>query len=42
MRPKLLILYHELPFSNTRDDILREVRKLYSGTVVAAEDLGVY
>lgn len=40
--PKLLVLYHQLFWGATDDDLLREVRAGYSGTVVSARDLGVY
>jgi len=41
-RPKLLVLYHQLYWGATDDDLLREVRKGYSGAVVSARDLGIY
>lgn len=41
-RPKLLVLYHQLYWSATDDDLLREIRKGYSGAVVSARDLGIY
>jgi len=41
-RPKLLVLYHQLYWGATDDDLLREVRKGYAGAVVSAKDLGVY
>ncbi len=41
-RPKLLVLYHQLYWGSTDDDIVREVASAYSGTVVSARDLGIY
>ena len=41
-RPKLLVLYHQLYWGATDDDLLREVRARYDGAVVSARDLGVY
>jgi ribonuclease BN (tRNA processing enzyme) len=41
-RPKLLVLYHQLYWGSTDDDLLREVRAGYSGAVVSAKDLDVY
>ena len=41
-KPKLLVLYHQLYWGATDDDLLREIRKGYSGAVVSAKDLGIY
>jgi ribonuclease BN (tRNA processing enzyme) len=41
-RPKLLVLYHQLFWGVTDEDLVREVRKGYSGAVVSARDLDVY
>jgi ribonuclease BN (tRNA processing enzyme) len=41
-RPKLLVLYHQLYWGATDDDLIREVRSVYSGAVVSARDLGIY
>ena len=41
-RPKLLVLYHQLFWGASDDDLLREVRKGYAGAVVSARDLGIY
>lgn len=41
-RPKLLVLYHQLFWGATDDDLLREVRAGYAGSIVSARDLGVY
>jgi len=42
VNPKLLILYHELPFGQPTGEILSEVQHDYRGTVIEAEDLGIY
>ena len=41
-RPKLLVLYHQLYWGASDDDLLREIRAAYSGAVVSARDLGIY
>ena len=41
-RPKLLVLYHQLYWGATDEDLLREVRTVYTGAVVSAKDLGIY
>ena len=42
-RPGLLILYHQLYWGATDDDLLREIREAgYEGPVVSAADLDVY
>jgi ribonuclease BN (tRNA processing enzyme) len=41
-RPKLLVLYHQLYWGASDEDLLREVRSRYAGQVVSARDLGVY
>ncbi len=41
-RPKLLVLYHQLYWGATDEDLLREIRKGYAGAVVSAKDLGIY
>lgn len=38
-RPKLLVLYHQLFFNATEDQLLAEVRARFSGRVVSAHDL---
>ena len=40
--PGLLVLYHQLFMGVTEDDLLREVRRGYSGAVVSGRDLDVY
>lgn len=42
VRPKLLLLYHELPFGEPDGEILREVRSVYNGDVREAQDLAGY
>jgi ribonuclease BN (tRNA processing enzyme) len=42
-RPKLLVLYHQLAWGVTDDDLVREIRGAgYTGAVLSARDLGVY
>jgi len=41
-RPGLLILYHQLFWGVTEDDLLKEVRAGYAGKVVSGHDLDVY
>lgn len=42
VKPKLLILYHQLYWGTTDDDLIDEVRSKYDGEVVSARDLDVY
>lgn len=41
-RPALLVLYHQLIWSSTEEELLREVSAVYDGKVVSAHDLDVY
>jgi ribonuclease BN (tRNA processing enzyme) len=41
-RPGLLILYHQLLWSSTEEELLAEVRRGYKGKVVSGRDLDVY
>jgi ribonuclease BN (tRNA processing enzyme) len=41
-RPKLLVLYHQLFWGATDEDLVREVRRDYSGAVVSGHDLDVF
>lgn len=42
-RPKLLVLYHQLYWGTTDEDLINEMRAAgYEGAVVSASDLGVY
>jgi len=41
-RPKLLVLYHQLFMGTSEEDLVREVRRGCSGTVVSGKDLEVY
>ena len=41
-RPKLLVLYHQLPWGATPEEMLAEIRSAYEGPVVWGEDLDVY
>ena len=41
-RPGLLVLYHQLYWGRSDDDLVAEVRERYDGDVVSGRDLGVY
>jgi len=41
-RPGLLILYHQLIWSSTEEELLAEVRRGYKGKVVSGRDLDVF
>jgi ribonuclease BN (tRNA processing enzyme) len=41
-RPKLLVLYHQLYWGATDEDLLREIRQGYAGAVMSGRDLEVY
>jgi ribonuclease BN (tRNA processing enzyme) len=41
-KPKLLILYHQLFWGSTEEELLEEVRSRYDGEVVSGHDLDVY
>lgn len=41
-RPKLLILYHQLYWGASDEDLVREIEQTYKGRVVSARDLDVY
>jgi ribonuclease BN (tRNA processing enzyme) len=41
-RPGLLVLYHQLYWGTSDDDLLKEVRAGYAGKVVSGSDLDVY
>jgi ribonuclease BN (tRNA processing enzyme) len=41
-QPALLVLYHQLIWSSTEDELLKEVRSTYDGKIVSAHDLDVY
>ncbi|MBI1825565.1 MAG: hypothetical protein HYR83_04185 [Planctomycetes bacterium] len=42
VKPRLLILYHQLYWGQRDEDVLHEIRENYRGTVVSGQDLGVY
>jgi ribonuclease Z len=42
VKPKLVLLYHELPFGQPPGEILREVQAVYPGDVREAQDLTGY
>ncbi|TKJ43344.1 MBL fold metallo-hydrolase [candidate division TA06 bacterium B3_TA06] len=41
-RPKLLILYHQLFWGVSEEELLREITEIYDGKVVSGKDLEVY
>lgn len=41
-KPKLLVLYHQLFWGTSEDEMLNEIRQSYSGKVVSGKDLDVY
>ena len=41
-QPGLLVLYHQLIWSSTEDELLKEVQSAYDGRVVSAKDLDVF
>lgn len=41
-KPGLLVLYHQLFWGTSEDDLLKEVRRGYGGRVVSGRDLDVY
>jgi len=41
-QPKLLVLYHQLLWGATEEELLAEIRQSFDGEVVSAKDLDVY
>src|SRR5262249_14592229 len=41
-QPKLLILYHQLFWGTSEEDLLKEISQFYRGKVVSAHDLDLY
>ena len=41
-KPKLLVLYHQLIWTSTEQEMLRELRSVYTGSVNSGHDLDVY
>jgi ribonuclease BN (tRNA processing enzyme) len=41
-QPALLVLYHQLIWSSTEEELLKEIASAYPGKVVSAHDLDVY
>ena len=41
-RPGLLVLYHQLFWGTSEEDLLKEVQRNYSGKVVSGHDLDIY
>jgi len=42
VQPGILILYHQLFWNSTEDDLLKEIKERYKGKVVSAKDLDVF
>jgi len=42
IKPKLLILYHQLYWGKTDEELVKEITDIYRGKVVSAKDLDVY
>jgi ribonuclease Z len=42
IKPKLLILYHQLYWGMTDEELVKEITDIYEGEVVSAKDLDVY
>jgi ribonuclease Z len=42
VKPKLLILYHQLLWGSTHETLIDEVKSEFNGTVVSARDLDVF
>ncbi|MGH7646175.1 MAG: MBL fold metallo-hydrolase [Gemmatimonadales bacterium] len=41
-RPKLLVLYHQLPWSSTPEQVVKEIQEHFGGRVAYGNDLDVY
>ena len=41
-RPGLLVLYHQLLWGTTEEELIKEVQQAYSGKVVSGHDLDIY
>jgi ribonuclease BN (tRNA processing enzyme) len=41
-RPGLLVLYHQLYWGATDDDLVNEIKQRYGGKVVSGRDLDIY
>lgn len=41
-RPKLLLLYHQLYWGATDEELVAEISRRYHGPIVSARDLGIY
>jgi ribonuclease BN (tRNA processing enzyme) len=42
VKPKLLILYHQLFMNRTEDELLQEITELYDGKIVSGKDLDIF
>jgi ribonuclease BN (tRNA processing enzyme) len=41
-RPGLLILYHQLLWGTSEEDLIKEIQKFYGGKIVSGRDLDIY
>jgi len=41
VKPKKLVLYHQLPMGETEEEVLAEIRERYAGEIVYGKDLDV-
>lgn len=41
-KPKLLVLYHQLFWGTSEEDLLKEIQQIYKGKVVSGHDLDIY
>jgi ribonuclease BN (tRNA processing enzyme) len=41
-KPKLLVLYHQLFWGSSEEDLLKEIQQDYKGKVVSGRDLDIY
>ena len=42
VQPKLLVLYHQLLWGQTEEDLIREIKQIFRGEVVSGHDLDVF
>ncbi len=42
VQPELLLLYHQLLWGVTEDELVNELRSIYSGEVISAKDLDIF
>ena len=41
VKPKKLVLYHQLPMGETADEVIAEIREHYAGEIIYGKDLDV-